>query len=89
MTLSKFLPKSGLLAQLVRDAAPEREILPVFAQTPHGHAEILAYGTALQHKINTRGLEGLESPVCQAITGGNALAHSYTLVARRLKNMQQ
>ena len=75
--------------RLVRDATPEREILPIFAQTPHGHAEILAHGTALQHEINTRGLEGLESPVRQAIKGGNALAHSYTLVARQLKNMQE
>ena len=76
-------------ARLVRDATSKREILPIFAQTPHRHAEVLTHGTALQHKINTRGLEGLESPICQAIKGGNSLAHSYTLVARQLKNMQE
>lgn len=72
----------------VRDATPEREERSIFAQTPRGHQEVLAHGLALQRDMDELGVDGLEEPIHQAVKGGIALAHSFSLVSRQLKNIQ-
>ena len=75
--------------RLARDATPEREIPLIFAQTPRGHQEILEHNAALQKEWEAQGSsEGLEQCIVQSIKGGNALAHSYSLVAKQLKDTQ-